>query len=263
MKMEKIKQIGYGSYSKVYLCKNYRGLCFVNKCIENQEEITTYVSNELFILEKLHHPNIIRYIFHEHISPVVNIYFEYGGVSLIECLEPFNVKSILKQILEAVKYLHGSLIAHLDISTRNVLIYKGDVKLIDFGMATPFNMKILENVCTVSFSSPEMLLGIYDYFPATDLWSVGCVFYYLLTCTHLWLNKDPDKQLIDIFDKLGHGENYKYSKKWDIRYNDYNYKHPLMFADSNIQDLLNKLLSVNYGERITAVGALNHKYFKN
>ncbi len=263
---KRVKLIGQGTYSKVYLYKNAYDYCIVNKCIrdENEETISPYISKEISILKRLNHPNIIKYLRHEHVNSIVNIYLEYGGISLIEYIEHFDVKYIMKQILNAVDYLHDNSIAHLDISTRNILIYKNNnIKLVDFGMATYFNSKIYENMCTISFSSPEMLLQIFDNFPATDLWSIGCIFYYLLTNSHLWLNREEDLQVFDIFTKFGYAENYKNCKKWNSKYNEFNYKRSLIFTDPLVQDLISKFLTVNYKERITIKDALNHNYFKN
>ena len=81
--------------------------------------------------------------------------------------------------------MHVNRYLHRDIKPGNILIsQKGCVKITDFGFASMIhheqeNQKafITNQVVTLWYRAPELLLGAISYGPAIDIWSVGCVFY--------------------------------------------------------------------------------------
>ena len=93
----------------------------------------------------------------------------------------------MRQILEGVSYLHSINIAHLDIKPQNILLdspYPNTekVKLCDFGISRLITdgVELREIVGTPDYVAPEVL----HYEPislSTDLWSIGCLSYVLLT----------------------------------------------------------------------------------
>ena len=89
----------------------------------------------------------------------------------------------LRQLLDAVVYLHRKKIAHRDIKAENVLIYPGGVKLTDFGFACyEPDGKYSTTYCgSKAYSCPEVLGGIpYDVFKG-DVWSFGVLCYVAMT----------------------------------------------------------------------------------
>ena len=113
----------------------------------NEKEVIKF---ECGILELCHHPNIVR--FFKDFSTKSSIYivtellnegdlFEYTKKSTF--LEEYESAFILKQLIEAIKYLNHELgLIHRDLKPENVLIQtKKDknmvsrVKIIDFGFA--------------------------------------------------------------------------------------------------------------------------------
>ena len=93
---------------------------------------------------------------------------------------------IVRQVLEAVSYLHERQIAHLDIKPQNILLTGSypdcDTKLCDFGISRHIatGSDLREIVGTPDYVAPEIL----HYEPislATDMWSIGCLTYVLLT----------------------------------------------------------------------------------
>ena len=91
---------------------------------------------------------------------------------------------MLRQIAEGLDYLHGKNLGHRDIDPRNILLKDGIIKIVDFGLSfnidtrsKPANSKLGKDL----YAAPEVLQGI-DYSPSkADVFSYGCVMFYLST----------------------------------------------------------------------------------
>lgn len=89
-----------------------------------------------------------------------------------------EIKCLVQQILEGVKYLHDSKILHRDIKSANLLLNnKGEVKIADFGLGRKFRVDCTytSKVVTLWYRAPELLLGTKLYSEKVDIWSVGCI----------------------------------------------------------------------------------------
>ena len=102
------------------------------------------------------------------------------------------ILGILKQICEGLKYLHGKKLAHRDIDPKNILIKNGIVKLVDFGLSNHHNsisQKAFSFVGKFFYMAPEVEKASdecgYSAYQA-DVFSVGCVIYFLSTGKEEW-----------------------------------------------------------------------------
>ena len=151
----------------------------------------------------------LRKLKNEHIVKVHDLFEENGtayyvmdyidGESLAEKMkktgQPFTeaeVRSILSQILEALKEVHQNEIWHLDLKPGNIMIDKsGNAYLIDFGASEQIrangSMTTSTALCyTPGYAPNEQIGQMYDRFgPWTDIYALGATVYNLLT------NKKP------------------------------------------------------------------------
>ena len=151
----------------------------------------------------------LRKLKNEHIVKVHDLFEENGtayyvmdfidGESLAEKMKktgkPFTeaeVRSILLQILEALREVHQNEIWHLDLKPGNIMIDKsGNAYLIDFGASKQLrangSMTTSTALCyTPGYAPNEQIGQMYDRFgPWTDIYALGATVYNLLT------NKKP------------------------------------------------------------------------
>lgn len=107
-------------------------------------------------------------------------------VDLQDGLEEAEAIVVMKQVLEALSFLHEQNIAHLDLKPQNMLLMRDypdtDIVLCDFGISRVIQdgVEVREILGTPDYVAPEVL----SYEPislATDVWSVGVLAYVLLS----------------------------------------------------------------------------------
>lgn len=221
---------------------------------------------------------------------VVMEYLENELKHLMENMEhPFTVpqiKCLMKQLLEAIEYLHSRFIIHRDLKTSNILFSaKGQLKVCDFGIARVFNSRgrpYSANVVTLWYRSPELILSTGTYTESIDMWSVGCIFAEIILMEALFKGKTELEQLDMIFKCLGVPSEHTWPGFAEIlrmKQLTSAYVKPTRsklaerFSDVNTQargtvlnhqgfDLLSKMLSYDPKSRITAKEALMHSWFR-
>lgn len=233
------------------------------KALKNGESMEG-VNRELSILRKLDHPNIV-YLksFYEDIDNYYLVMEYVPGGDLMDFVAANGAigedatQVITKQILEGISYVHKMGISHRDLKPDNILIMQDDpilIKITDFGLAKlSDNVTFMKTFCgTLAYVAPEIITGKYDandsnnYSSLVDIWSLGCLVYVLLT-SHLPFNGKTQAQM---FTKIKNAEYH------ESPLNTYN-----VSADG--KDFLNCCLQVNPRLRITAQGALKHKWLSH
>jgi serine/threonine-protein kinase len=140
----------------------------------------------------LSHPNVLNIYDVGQDEGIDYIVMEYvPGENLKNIIRreaPFSVKKALeitRQIAEALHHAHQRNIIHRDIKPHNILVTpEGQIKVTDFGIARAISGASLtqagEVLGSVQYSSPEQAKGGIVG-PQSDLYSLGCVLYELLT----------------------------------------------------------------------------------
>ena len=215
------KSLGKGAFGEVFLTtKKGTDKIFATKKIERElvEKGNTmkYLVNEIQILRELNHPNIVKF---EEIKKTKNHYYiimEYcNGGELYKTLEkyiekngkPFSqeiVQHLMRQIINAFKYIHGKKVIHRDIKLENILLHydseedrkngnlmKATCKIIDFGFAAKIEKNGLKYTTLGSPINMDPLIlkelskrgkktGKLGYDQKADIWSLGTICYEML-----------------------------------------------------------------------------------
>ena len=168
-----------------------------------------YIDMEISILKDVNHPNIIKLIDIKESLENVYIIIEYcNGGTLEEYLDKYKklseeiVQYIMKQVIEAFKYLFNKKIMHRHLHLDNILIdyedendknnniMKGRIKIIDFGFARYLKKGELAKSILGSpiYDSPIIIKKInrepahkeIGYDEKEDIWGLGIICYMLL-----------------------------------------------------------------------------------
>jgi len=115
------------------------------------------------------------------------------------CIE--DVRSMSKQLLDCIAFLHEASLIHTDLKSRNVLLRRSDYTLhphprvageqvmrptsteivvVDFGSAVYTDDHSSGVVCTRQYRPPEVVLGL-DWTEKVDVWSIACIVAMLYT----------------------------------------------------------------------------------
>jgi fused-like protein len=187
-----IELIGEGGFGKVYRARRKgTGLVVAMKFIvkkgKNEKELRS-LRQEIDILTELNHDNIVLLLDAFETQTEFVVVMEYAKGELFEVLEDDKslpeeqVRSIAKQLVLALQYLHSKRIIHRDMKPQNILVGRnGTVKLADFGFARAmsYNTMVLTSIKgTPLYMAPE-LVQEQSYTHTADLWSLGCILYEL------------------------------------------------------------------------------------
>uniref|UniRef100_A0A3B3URD6 Cyclin dependent kinase 17 n=1 Tax=Poecilia latipinna TaxID=48699 RepID=A0A3B3URD6_9TELE len=111
------------------------------------------------------------------------------------------------QILRGLSYCHKRKVLHRDLKPQNLLINeRGELKLADFGLARAKSVptKTYSNeVVTLWYRPPDVLLGSSEYSTQIDMWGVGCIFYEMAAGRPLFPGSTVEDELHLIFRLLG------------------------------------------------------------
>ncbi|XP_065529901.1 PAS domain-containing serine/threonine-protein kinase isoform X4 [Lathamus discolor] len=149
------------------------------------------VTQEIAILLKLQHPNIIKVLDvfeNEHFFQLV-MEKHGSGLDLFTFIDNHHnldeplASYIFRQLVSAVGYLHCRNILHRDIKDENIVIAEDfTIKLVDFGSAVYLEpSKLFYTFCgTIEYCSPEVLSGKPYRGPELEMWSLGVTLYTLV-----------------------------------------------------------------------------------
>jgi len=172
------------------------------------EDEITLLKREIDIMTKLKHDHIIQLfdVFDEDDNIYLVLELVTGGELFDQIISKGSYSerdaaNIIRQILEAVAFMHTHGIAHRDLKPENVLVTGTNndiIKVSDFGLSKDFGKEKLKTACgTPDYVAPEVLRGI-QYDNTVDVWSIGVICYILL-CGFPPFYGSTDQQ---IFEKI-------------------------------------------------------------
>mmetsp|Transcript_732 Transcript_732/g.1207 ORF Transcript_732/g.1207 Transcript_732/m.1207 type:complete len:961 (-) Transcript_732:44-2926(-) len=230
------------------------------------------VQNEIAVLKKVRHSNIVCFVDVIFSPNYVYLFVEKWGMDLFEFfsahLEGLDHKTAAENILGItlpIAYLHSMNICHRDLKPENVLLKMGEggkvecgmIQICDFGLCQDVGPdgSLLSEFCgSPGFFAPEMILegGIYDGL-LVDIWSIGCI---MLELT------------------LGHD---KFCKKWMSAYDFEIIQRPSSFEDSiedavadldlegmtkEMKDFITDILVIKPSSRCSSEALLSSSWFE-
>lgn len=250
-------ELGRGSFSTVRKALNKStGIDYAVKCIQKKHIKLTLLEREIKIMKSLKH---------EHILPLIEVFEDtdmiYLVLELVTGGELFDkivdkgnyneadASNIVKQILEAVGYLHTQGVVHRDLKPENLLCSgegeKIHIYVADFGLSRAFqeDQQLVTYCGSPEYVAPEVLACV-PYEKAVDLWSIGVITYILLT------------GFLPFFDKI---TKTLFQKIQNVEYNWDDCPEVSPAAKHFIQHLLVK----DPKKRMTCDTALQHPWIKN
>ncbi|KAH0476833.1 MAG: hypothetical protein KVP17_001895 [Porospora cf. gigantea B] len=231
-----------------------------NQVQSSSVDFTVMFRNEVKILERMDHPNVVRHydVFQDKHYLYALIEKCDGGELFLQVVKQkkfteSDASTLCYQMLQAIDYVHKMQIVHRDIKAENFLFADSFLDadadfsrvrlvLIDFGMSIRLtDDRFLKQLCgSPHYVAPELVGRRYRF--EVDLWALGVVIYLMLygrypfegkghkEIVHKILNEEPDYQ---------RGGN----------------------PPSNIAiDFMQQLLKKEPSERMTAVQALRHNW---
>lgn len=187
--------LGTGAFSEVVLAESKveRGKFFAIKCITKRAVVgkEETLSNEIAVLRKMNHGNIVRLIdVYEDKSHVYLVMELVTGGELFDRIvekgsyTEKDASHLIRQVLEAVAYMHDKGVVHRDLKPENLLFFSPDddskIMISDFGLSKMEGAKEMATACgTPGYVAPEVLAQI-KYDNKVDCWSIGVIAYILL-----------------------------------------------------------------------------------
>jgi 5'-AMP-activated protein kinase catalytic alpha subunit len=210
------------------------------------------IEREIYLLKKIHHPNIVKlfcvietgsqmFIVMEYIKG--NELFQY--IVLKKKLEEEEACYFFLQIINCIDYLHKLKISHRDLKAENIIIEQKirEIKLLDFGLSNTFENGLLTTACgSPIYAAPEMLDGKPYKGSTVDIWSAGIILYYMLCGNFPFEDVSNDR----LYKKILNGK----------------FSVPKTMS-KEAKDLINKILVVNPKKRITVKNIKNHPWILN
>ena len=256
---ETVKQLGFGSFGKIYLVIHKKtrakyALKIINKSDEITDEQKKYYKREVEILYKCSHPNIVKLYGHFEDNNYCYYVMEYFPNGSAYDLIPKEGKrqekveliaSVMKDLISAIYYLHNMnpKVIHRDIKPENILLDENNkAHLIDFGWSNYLiNNRKRNTICgTPLYSPPEMILDT-GHDEKVDIWCIGVLLFELLTGDVPFDGNDAETVKNNITEL---------NITWPT------------YVIPEAKDLIIKILKINPSERPSIEAIITHNFFK-
>ena len=202
--LEIIKLLGAGGMGAVYKARQKGldrvvALKILPKEFDHDVKFALRFTREARTLAKLNHPNIVSVFEFGNVQDIYYFLMEYvDGSTLRDVvragqLAPEHALAIVPHLCDALQYAHDQGFVHRDIKPENILMAKdGAVKIADFGLsrivgkenqgtAQASLTQTHQVLGTPRYMAPEQFEGSHNVDHRADIYSLGVVFYEMLT----------------------------------------------------------------------------------
>ncbi|XP_058488171.1 calcium/calmodulin-dependent protein kinase type 1D-like [Solea solea] len=248
-------KMGSGSFSEVFMVREKKtGKLYALKCLKKKHLAHSNLENEVNVLRRIKHENVVGledfYETRTHYYLVMQLVS--GGELFDRILDKGvytekDASMVIKQVLQAVSYLHENSIVHRDLKPENLLYYNSDenakIMVSDFGLSKTLEHGVMSTACgTPGYVAPEVLAQK-PYSKAVDCWSIGVITYILL-CGYPPFFEDNETRL---FSKIMNAEYAFHCPFWDD-------------ISESAKDFIRNMMEKNPSKRFTTEQALRHPW---
>ncbi|KAM4740268.1 caM kinase-like vesicle-associated protein [Anableps anableps] len=238
---------------KMYTCKK-----FLKK---DGRKVRKAAKNEILILKMVKHPNILQLVDVFETKKEYFLFLELAtGREVFDWIldqgyySERDTSNVVRQVLEAVAYLHSLHIVHRNLKLENLVYYNrlknSKIVISDFHLAKLENGLIKDPCGTPEYLAPEVV-GRQRYGRPVDCWAIGVIMYILLSGNPPFYDESDDDDY----------ENHDKNLFRKILAGDYEFDSPYWdeISDS-AKNLVARLMEVDQDQRLTAQEAINHEW---
>ncbi|KAM6979741.1 calcium/calmodulin-dependent protein kinase IGa, partial [Aplochiton taeniatus] len=247
--------LGSGSFSEVFMVREKKsGNLFALKCLKKKHLAHSNLENEISVLRRIKHENVVGLVdFYESRTHYYLVMELVSGGELFDRILDKGVytekdaSAVVRQVLQAVSYLHENSIVHRDLKPENLLYYNNEenakIMISDFGLSKISDHGVMSTACgTPGYVAPEVLAQE-PYSKAVDCWSIGVITYILL-CGYPPFFEDNQTRL---YSKIMRADYSFHSPYWDD-------------ISESAKDFIRNMMQKNPKRRFTTEKALNHPW---
>lgn len=261
--IEILNLIGSGGFGKVYFgydIKSERKVAVkvIDKERVMRQGLKEYVEREIEMMRTIRNKHIISLLEAIETSTAYNLVMElaengelFDKIVQSQRFDETTARKYFQQLINAVHYCHKINIAHRDLKAENLLLgADNELKICDFGLSRytregPVNdseIMFTSMAGSIDYQAPEVLRGRGYEGCACDMWSCGCILFFML-CGYLPFTDDSD------------GLTRK--RIMSCHYNSHN-----RYLSDSASDLIAQLLQSDPASRYTTCDVINHPWFR-
>jgi len=217
------------------------------------DEFLEELRNEIDILRRLDHPNIVKAYEVYETKRQIYVVMELCSGGDLYSRRPYSEKGaaqIVGKLLSAIAFMHDNNVVHRDLKFENIMFEsrhpEAEIKVIDFGLSKkylPGNEMMTEGVGTIYTMAPQVMQGVYT--SKADIWSVGVIAYMLLSSRKPFSDRNRRR----LIDKILRCRYDFYAPIWEEISNDA--KH-----------FVGSLIKIDPKQRLSAKAALKHNWLR-
>ncbi|KAI9707383.1 MAG: negative regulator of the PHO system [Candelina mexicana] len=284
---QQLEKLGEGTYATVFKGRNRQTgelVALKEIHLDSEEGTPSTAIREISLMKELKHENIVSLHDVIHTENKLMLVFEYMDKDLKKYMDSrgdrgqldyITIKSFMHQLLAGIAFCHDNRVLHRDLKPQNLLINnKGQLKLADFGLARAFGIPVntfSNEVVTLWYRAPDVLLGSRTYNTSIDIWSAGCIMAEMYSGRPLFPGTTNEDQLQKIFRLMGTPSERswpgisqfpEYKPNFHI-YATQDLRLILPQIDQVGLDLLSHMLQLRPEMRLNAKEAMMHPWFQD